>query len=71
MELGGGHLASPLVAYAEAVCVQQQQRPEFDRRLKQVLAIDVDVKPQWRLTNLVMQRRAQWLLSREGDLFAQ
>jgi predicted anti-sigma-YlaC factor YlaD len=71
MELGGGHLASPLVAYAEAVCVQQQQRPEFDRRLKQVLAIDVDVKPQWRLTNLVMQRRALWLLSREGDLFAQ
>lgn len=71
MDLSGGHLASPLVAYAEAVCVQKQQRAEFDQRLKQALAIDVDQKPEWRLTNLIMQRRAQWLLSREGELFAQ
>ena len=71
MELSGGHLASPLVAYAEAVCVQKQQRLEFDQRLKQALAIDVDEKPEWRSTNLVMQRRAQWLLSREEELFAQ
>jgi predicted anti-sigma-YlaC factor YlaD len=71
MELSGGQLASPLVAYAGAVCVQKQQKAEFDRLLKQALAIDVDRKPDWRLTNLVMQRRAQWLLSREDELFAE
>ena len=51
--------------------MQKQQRHEFDQRLKQALAIDVDEKPEWRLTNLVMQRRAQWLLSREEELFAE
>jgi predicted anti-sigma-YlaC factor YlaD len=71
MELSGGYLASPLVVYAEAVCVQKQQRAEFDQRLKQALAIDVDQKPEWRLTNLVMQRRARWLLSRKDELFAE
>ncbi len=71
VELSGGHLASPLVAYAEAVCVQKQQRAEFERLLKQALAIDADQKAEWRLTNLVMQRRARWLLSREDELFAE
>jgi predicted anti-sigma-YlaC factor YlaD len=71
MELSGRQLASPLVTYAEAVCVQKQQRAEFEQLLKQALAIDVDQKPEWRLTNLVMQRRAQWLLSREDELFAE
>ena len=33
------------------------------------LAIDVDARPEWRLANLIMQRRARWLLSREDDLF--
>ncbi|MGA2222645.1 MAG: TRAP transporter TatT component family protein [Verrucomicrobiia bacterium] len=71
MELSGRQLASPLVTYAEAVCVQKQQRAEFEQLLKQALVIDVDRKPEWRLTNLVMQRRAQWLLSREDELFAE
>jgi len=71
MQLSGGQLASPLVAYAEAVCVQKQQRSEFEKLLKQALAMDVDQKPDWRLTNLVMQRRAKWLLSRTDDLFAE
>lgn len=71
MELSGGQSASPLVAYAEAVCVQKQQKAEFDKLLKQALAIDADQKPEWRLTNLVLQRRAHWLLSREDELFAE
>jgi len=71
MQLSGGQLASPLVAYAEAVCVQKQQRAEFERLLKRALAIDVDQKPDWRLTNLVMQRRARWLLSRTDELFVE
>lgn len=70
MKLSAGKLAGPLVAYAEAVCVQEQQREEFERLLKQALAIDVDQMPEARLANLVMQRRARWLLSRMDELFA-
>jgi hypothetical protein len=37
--------------------------------LKKALAVDPDARPEWRLMNLVMQRRARWLLSREDELF--
>ena len=37
--------------------------------MKRALAIDPNTKPEWRLSNIVMQRRARWLLSREDDLF--
>jgi predicted anti-sigma-YlaC factor YlaD len=67
--LGGGHLAAPLVAFAEAVCVQRQDRVRFQAVLAQALAIDVDAQPESRLVNLVMQRRARWLLSRSDELF--
>jgi predicted anti-sigma-YlaC factor YlaD len=71
MELSGGKLAAPLVTYAEQVCIQKQQRAEFENLLKKALAIDVDQAPDWRLENLVMQRRARWLLSKTDDLFAE
>jgi predicted anti-sigma-YlaC factor YlaD len=37
--------------------------------LNQALAINPDAKPEWRLANLVMQRRARWLLARTDELF--
>jgi hypothetical protein len=37
--------------------------------LRRALAVDPDARPEWRLANLVMQRRARWLLAREDDLF--
>ena len=69
VELSGGDLAGPYVALAEAVTVQEQNREEFDALLETALAIDPDARPEWRLVNLVMQRRARWLLSRADDLF--
>jgi len=69
VELTSGLLASPYISLAETVSVSKQDRAEFDSLLKRALAIDPDAKPQWRLTNIVMQRRARWLLSREDDLF--
>ncbi|MBI1722937.1 MAG: hypothetical protein HYR48_03390, partial [Gemmatimonadetes bacterium] len=33
------------------------------------LAIDPDARLEWRLANLIMQRRALWLLSRAEQLF--
>jgi predicted anti-sigma-YlaC factor YlaD len=69
MELCGGQLAGPLVALAEAVSLRNQNATEFKELLNRSLAIDPDVKPEWRLVNLVMQRRARWLLSRIDELF--
>jgi predicted anti-sigma-YlaC factor YlaD len=64
------HLA-PIVSYAEAVCVQKQDKKEFVRLLEGVVAFDVDKYPADRLANLVNQRRARWLLGRVNDLFAE
>jgi predicted anti-sigma-YlaC factor YlaD len=69
MALNGGQQAGPMVSFAEAVCVQTQDLKEFESLLHQALAINPDLKPEWRLANLVMQRRAKWLLSRTDQLF--
>jgi predicted anti-sigma-YlaC factor YlaD len=64
-----GQLANPFVSLAETVSVQIQDRAGFEALIKQALAIDPDARPEWRLQNLLAQRRARWLLAREGDLF--
>jgi predicted anti-sigma-YlaC factor YlaD len=69
MELSGGRLASPLVSLAEAVSVEKQDRKEFEALLQKALAVDPDAKPEWRLNNLIAQRRARWLLRRADQLF--
>jgi len=51
------------------VSVSRQDRPEFETLLHRALAIDPDARPEWRLANLVVQRRARWLLSRVDELF--
>jgi predicted anti-sigma-YlaC factor YlaD len=71
MQLNGGFQAGPLLALAEAVCVQKQDLKEFEALLRRALAINPDTKPEFRLANLVMQRRAKWLLSRTDQLFLQ
>ncbi len=68
MELCAGGQAGPLVNLAEAVAVVKQDRAEFQSLLKRALAIDPDAHPEWRLVNLVMLRRARWLLSRTDEL---
>lgn len=69
LELSGGDLASPHLSYAEAVCVEVQDLQGFEAALQAALAVDASRRPEWRLANEVMQRRARWLLSRKADLF--
>jgi predicted anti-sigma-YlaC factor YlaD len=69
LALSGGNDAAPLVTMAEAVSVKKQDVREFESLLKRALAINPDAHPENRLENLVMQRRARWLLSRKADLF--
>ena len=67
-ELSGGRQASPYVALAEAVAIPEQNKMEFRRLLNQALAINADDYPEWRLINLITQRRARWLLDHTDDL---
>lgn len=69
IEITGGHKVSPYVTWAENVCVQQQDAAEFRRLLKTALAIDVDARPEWRLENTILQRRARRLLDQVDTLF--
>jgi predicted anti-sigma-YlaC factor YlaD len=69
VELSDGQQAAPFVAYAESVCVQTQDRAQFLTLLDRALAIDVDARPEWRLVNLVLQKRARWLRDRVDELF--
>ncbi len=68
MQLAGGLQASPLVALAESVSVYQQDKAEFESLLRRALAVNPDAKPAWRLSNLIHQRRARWLLGRTDRL---
>jgi predicted anti-sigma-YlaC factor YlaD len=69
VELSKGQDAAPFVSLAEAVSIQKQDADEFSSLLDRALAIDPDADPDTRLANLVMQRRARWLLSKKSDLF--
>src|SRR5207249_1345725 len=66
-----GQLASPFVSLAEAVAVAADNKGEFQSLLERALAVDADARPEWRLQNLIVQKRARWLLSRQDDLFVQ
>lgn len=69
VELSGGMLASPYVALAETVAVKEQDDERFRELLETALKLDVDARPEWRVANLLSQRRAQWLLDHIDDFF--
>ncbi len=69
VELSAGLSATPYVSLAETVSVAEQKRAEFRELLARAIAIDVDRAPEWRVENLVQQRRARWLLARVDELF--
>jgi len=71
VQLSQGFQAGPLVSLAENVSQPKQNRKEFESLLNRALAVNVDAKPEYRLVNLVMQRRARWLLSRVDQLFVE
>jgi predicted anti-sigma-YlaC factor YlaD len=69
LKLSGGQRAAPLVSFAETVDVGLQDRTEFEKLLKQALAININALPEQRLANIIAQRRARWLLGRMDRLF--
>jgi predicted anti-sigma-YlaC factor YlaD len=71
LRLSAGRKAAPFVAFAEGVCVPAGNRREFVAMLGRALAVDLDARPDWRLENTIMQRRAKWLLSQADRLFVE
>lgn len=69
-ELDGEKRASTFVSLAENVLVPMQDAGAFRQVLESALAIDPAAAPEFRLENLVMQRRARWLLRHTDDLFS-
>ena len=69
MELNQGRSVSPLVLLAESVCIKQQNRQRFESLLKQSLAFDVNRYPEYRLANILAQRKARYLLDNVDSFF--
>lgn len=69
LELTEGRKASPHVALATTVAIQNQDLEAYRGLLSQALAIDVNAYPQYKLENTIAQRKAHWYLKNEGDYF--
>ena len=71
LQLSEGKKMAPFLSWAEAVCVQQQDKKAFLELVEKVLAFNTDEAPQFRLVNLIAQDRARRLKARVDDLFAE
>jgi predicted anti-sigma-YlaC factor YlaD len=69
VSLTGGRKASPYVLLASSVAVRQQDYRMFEDLLGKALAIDPDAVPGWRLSNLLAQEKARWLLDHSAAFF--
>ncbi len=69
LEFSQGMKASPYVALASSVCVNNQDASEYRQLLDAALAIDPDSSIENRLSNILSQRKARWLLDHIEDYF--
>jgi predicted anti-sigma-YlaC factor YlaD len=68
-QLSLGLRVAPLVSFAETISVATQNKKEFQSLLKEALAFDANKAPELRMANLILQKRAKWLLARTEELF--
>lgn len=69
LALSRGQKLGPKVAFAEGVLVQAQDQAQFRSMLEEVLRVDAEAVPRYRLANILAQRRARALLAHADDLF--
>jgi hypothetical protein len=69
LAFAGGSRAWPYVNYAESVAQKRQDRAQFEKLLRQALEVPTGKVREQRLTNVLAQRRAEWLLGRLDILF--
>jgi hypothetical protein len=70
VEIQKGLSPGPYVALATGVAERAQDRAEFERLLKEALAIDPEKNPSTRLVSLITQKRARLLLGQIDERFA-
>ena len=68
--LQGGVSPGPYVALATSLSIATQDRAEFERLMKEALAIDPEKDPSNRLVTLIAQRRARALLDHADAVFS-
>jgi len=61
--------ASLFVSYAELIDKKFQDRDAFEKKLDLVLNMDVEKDKDFRLSNIIAQERAKWLLSKTDEIF--
>jgi predicted anti-sigma-YlaC factor YlaD len=71
LEKSGGRSAGPYVSYAQAVAVPAQDYQSFKENLEAALAVDPEADPSNTLVNIISRRKAQYLLEKAGELFAE
>jgi predicted anti-sigma-YlaC factor YlaD len=67
--LSEGLKASPHVTYAESLSIPEQDRAGFTAALEKALAVDATAPNDQRLVNILMHKRASWLLERVDEYF--
>jgi hypothetical protein len=67
--LTGGQSAFAYVTLATSVAAPARDRADYEKVLKQALAVDVSKRPAVRLANLIAQRRAKFLLANADRMF--
>ncbi len=61
--------AGVFVSYAELIDKKFQRKASFEKKLKYVLNMNINEDRYFRLTNIIAQERAKWLLSKKSDYF--
>ena len=61
--------AGPFVSYAESIDKKFQQKDAFEQKLQFVLDMDVENDKDLRLSNIIAQERAKWLLLKKSEYF--
>ena len=69
LRLSRGKKASPHATYAESICIPEQDRAAFTASLEKALAVDATAPNDQRLVNILVQKRARWLLERVDEYF--
>ena len=69
LRLSGNVKASVYVTYAESFCVPEQDRAAFTAALERALAVDATEPNDQRLVNVLMHKRAGWLIERVDEYF--
>lgn len=67
IEISGGSNAGTYISLATSVSIKKQDAEEFRELLNNALSIDADKYPDTRLSNLIMQKKARWLLKNTDE----